>query len=228
MISFKDDLVGDFTHLSLNVIFELRKHLKRKRLHMIAALAIFIPLIFYAIPPLFNIEFADTAVAFANSNLGFITLLITISGAIFAGDAVSSEFEKKTGLMLFPTPQRRTSIFVGKFLAALIATWLVVALYYLVTVMEIAQIYGVTEISNELTKSFLLALIYSVSVVSLIFFFSSILKRTITSTLIGFFLLMMIMPIISSVLMWVEVEPWFIVTYPSGLITSVLGLPSVL
>ncbi|MCK5560969.1 MAG: ABC transporter permease [Thermoplasmata archaeon] len=175
MTAFKDNVVSDFNHLYININFELRKHLRRKRILMVTALAIFIPLIFYAIPLLFDINFADTAVAFASSNLGFVALLITISGAIFAGDAVSSEFENKTGLMLFPTPQRRTSLFVGKFLAALIATWLAVSLYYMVIAMEIAQIYGLTGISQELAKSFLLALIYSVSVVSLIFFFSSIL-----------------------------------------------------
>ncbi|MCK5560970.1 MAG: hypothetical protein KAJ51_10270 [Thermoplasmata archaeon] len=37
---------------------------------------------------------------------------------------------------------------------------------------------------------------------------------------------MMILPIISNVLMWVDVEPWFMVTYSSGLITTVLGFPS--
>jgi ABC-2 type transport system permease protein len=224
-VVFKNDLFSDFTHLILNIKFELRKHLKRKRLYLVVALAILLPLIFYVIPPAFGIEFAETAATFANSNLGFINLLIVISGAVFVGDAVSGEFENKTGLMLFPTPQRRTPIFVGKFIAAVIGVWLVVSLYYLVTVLEIVQIYGIAGISTEITQSFLLALLYSISVVSIIFFFSSILKRTITSALIGFFLLMMILPIISGVLIWVDVDPWFIVTYSAGLITGILGLP---
>ncbi len=193
---------------------------------MVVALTILIPLIFYVIPPAFNIDFAETANEFANTNLGFINLLIIISGAVFAGDAVSGEFEKKTGLSLFPTPQRRTSIFVGKFIAALLATFLVVTLYYIITSLEIIQIYGAGEISIELAKSFLLAMIYATCVVSIIYFFSSILKRTITSTLIGFFLMMMILPIITSVLIFANVDPWFIVTHPAGLITDVLGVAS--
>ena len=222
---FKDDLLSDLTHLSQNVQFELRKHLRRKRLLLVVVLAILLPLIFYVIPPLFAIAFAESAAAFANSNLGFINLLIVISGAIFVGDAVSGEFENKTGLMLFPTPQRRIPIFVGKFIAAVIGVWLVVSIYYFVTIVEVAQIYGISELSTELTLSFLLALLYSISVVSVIFFFSSVLKRTITSALIGFFMLMMILPIISGVLSWVEVEPWFLVTYSAGLVTGILGLP---
>ncbi len=40
-----------------------------------------------------------------------------------------------------------------------------------------------------------------------------------------YWLLMMILPIISGVLIFVDVEPWFLVTYSAGLITGVLGLP---
>ncbi len=223
MTSLKDDLVGDIINVYLSVKFELRKHLKRKRLHMVVALAILLPLIFYVVPLLFNMDFADTANEFASGNLGFITLLIIISGAIFAGDAISSEFEKKTGLLLFPTPQRRTSIFVGKYIAAIVSVWLVVSLYYLITMLEIVQIYSMGGISIELAKSFLIALLYAASVISIIYFFSSILKRTITSTLIGFFTLMMILPIISTVLSAVDVDPWFLVTHSANLIAEVLG-----
>jgi len=182
-----------------------------------------IPLLFYVIPPLFDIDYADTPNGFANNNLGFVSLLILISGALFAGDAVSSEFEKKTGLLLFPTPQKRTSIYMGKYVAALIATIFIVTLYYLITVLEMAQIYGVSGIEIEVVKSYFIATLYAASVISLIFFFSCILKGTISSTLIGFFLLMMIMPITSAVLTIADVEPWFLVTYSAGLITSILG-----
>ena len=223
MTSFKDDLVSDIINVYLSIKFELRKHLKRKRLLMVVALAIVLPLIFYVVPLLFDMDFADTANEFASGNLGFITLLIIISGAIFAGDAISSEFEKKTGLLLFPTPQRRTSIFVGKYIAAIISVWLVVSLYYLITMLEIVQIYSMGGISIELAKSFLIALLYAASVISIIYFFSSILKRTITSTLIGFFTLMMILPIISTVLSAVDVDPWFLVTHSANLIAEVLG-----
>ena len=50
-------------------------------------------------------------------------MLIIVSVALVTGDAVSSEFEKKTDLLLFPIPQRRTSIFAGKYVAALIASF---------------------------------------------------------------------------------------------------------
>jgi len=225
MRSFKSEIIGDIFNTYLSVKFELRKHLRRKRLLIAVSLSIIIPLIFYVIPKIWDVGFADSAGEFASSTLGYIDLLMIISGAIFVGDAISSEFEKKTGLLLFPTPQRRTSIFVGKYIAALIATFSVVSLYYLTVTLEITQIYGAGEIPTELVKSYLIALLYATSVLSVIYFFSSVLKRTISSTLLGFFFLMMILPITDRVLKSADVEPWFIVTYSAGLITDVLGSP---
>ena len=215
--------VDDFRNMYLTIKFELLKHVKRKRILITLILAILISLIFFTVPPLLGQEYADTANGFASSNIGFINMLIIISGAIFAGDCISGEFDKKTGLLLFPTPQRKSSIFVSKYIASILATWLIVSIYYLVTASEIAAIYGVSGLTVELGQSFLLALIYASSVVSIVFFFSSVMKKPITSTLIGFFLLMMILPIITGVFTVAEVDPWFIVTHNEGLITDVLG-----
>jgi preprotein translocase subunit SecG len=46
------------------------------------------------------------------------------------------------------------------------------------------------------------------------------------STLLSFFGLIMILPIVSSLMMVAEVEPWFIVTYSAGLITDVFLQPT--
>jgi ABC-type transport system involved in multi-copper enzyme maturation permease subunit len=191
---------------------------------MTGILAILLPTLFYIVPLATGRDFAATADAFASSNLSFIMILIIISGAIFAGDAVSGEQEKRTGFLLYSTPQRRNTISVGKYLAAITATLSVVSLYYLITALEITAIYGTAEISINFVKSFLTAMLYSTSVVSLIYFFSSIMKRSIVSTLLGFFSLMMILPIVSVVLSMVEIDPWFILTHSADLITNVFGL----
>ena len=226
MTSFKVDMISDLHHVCLNVKFEFIKNWKKKRIIIVLLLAIFLPVIFYAVPPAFDVDYAETANGFANSNLAFITLMIIISAAMFTGDTISGEFENRTGLILFPTPQRQNSIFIGKYVAALLATWMAVSLYYLITVLEIAQIYGAAEVTLELAKSFMLALLYSASAVSLIYFFSSVMKRTITSTLVGFFALMMILPIIGGVLSIADVDPWFLVTHSAGLITDVMNIAS--
>jgi len=215
----RDKIKNDFFDTYLSVKFELLKHLKQRRLLIVAALAVIIPLIFY-------VKIPDTADVFAANVLSFANVLIVISAAMFAGDAVCGEFEKKTSLLLFPTPQRRASIFAGKYIAALLATFLVVLLYYLTMTLQIVQLYGWGETPTELAKSFLTALIFSAAAVSVVYFFSSLLKRSITSTIVGFLFLMMILRVVQMILTRVDQEPWFIVTYSADLITDVLGVSS--
>jgi ABC-type transport system involved in multi-copper enzyme maturation permease subunit len=214
-VSMKNNLSE--TWLSLR--FELLKHLKRRRLLILVALAVLLPLF-----PL--ISRPDTAVEFAGSSLNFISVLIVISAAMFAGDSVCGEFEKKTSLLLFPTPQNRASIFAGKYLAALLCTFLVVALWYVVLTLEIGLLYGWGETPSELWKSFATALIYSAAAVGVVFLVSSLLKRSMSATIVGFLVLLMILPITSMIITRLDQEPWFIVTYSAGLITSVLGVSS--
>ena len=225
MTSLKTGIAEDSSHTYTSIKFEMQKHLKRKRLVIGLLLATAIPVLFYIIPKLWDVGFLGTPEIFLSNNLSFINILIIISSALFAGDAISGEFERKTALLTFPTPQRRTSIFLGKYCAALIAISVLVSLYYLITMVEVMLIHGINSVPHEIFTSYLLALLYGSSVLSLTFFFSSILKGVISSTLMGFFTLMMILPILSTLLMVARVEPWFIVTYAGGLITTVFGSP---
>ncbi len=223
MGNFNNEAMDDVHNVWLTIKFELRKHFRRRRFTIALGISLFIALIFSFLPFLIGGDFPDNGVAFFNSNLGFIGMLIVIVAAIFAGDVISSEFEKKTGLLLFPTPQRRGTIYVGKFIAALIPVLLSVGIYYLATSISVVAIYGFGDLPIEALYSFLIALVYSTSIVAVIYFFSSFMKRSITSSLVGFFLIIMIFPIISAILNAAGIEPWFILTYSGDLITTVLN-----
>ncbi len=225
MSSLKTTITEDFSHIYATTKFEILKHLKRKRLVIGLLLATAIPILFYIIPKVWDVPFMGTPKLFLSTNLSFINILIIISSALFAGDAVSGEFERKTALITFPTPQKRVSLFVGKYCAAVIAITSLVSIYYLITTIEVMVIHGVDSVPHEIFTSYLLALLYGSSVLGLTFFFSSILRGVMSSTLMGFFTLMMILPILSTLLMVVRVEPWFIVTYAGGLVTTVFGSP---
>ncbi|OGO02859.1 MAG: hypothetical protein A2Y91_08360 [Chloroflexi bacterium RBG_13_54_8] len=214
---------GSVSETWLSVRFEMLKHLKRRRLLIATALAIVVPLLFYIY---FYQEHPDAAGDFANVSLTFVNLLIVMSAAMFAGDAVCGEFEKKTSLLLFPTPQKKSSIFAGKYIAALAATFLAVSLYYLVTTLQIGQLFGWGDMPAELGKSFATALIFSAAAVSVVFFVSSLLKRSMSATIVGLLVLLMLLPIMSMIMTQLDREPWFVVTYSSNLITSVLGVSS--
>lgn len=223
MSAYSSEISDDIRKTLLSISFEMRKHYRRKRFQISLGIALFISLIFSLLPFLIRADFPSSGLAFADSNLGFASMLIVIAAAIFAGDAISGEFEKKTGLLLFPTPQRRGTIFIGKYIAAVIPVILTVSVYFLATTASIGVIYGIGDIPAEILYSFLIALLYSTSIVSIIYLFSSFMKRSIASSLVGFFLVMMILPITSMILNTAGIEPWFIVTYSGDLITNVLN-----
>lgn len=219
VVSVRNDLSD--TWLSLR--FELLKHLRRRRVYIVAAMAVIVPLFFYIY---YYQERPEAAVDFAGIALMFVDILVVVSAAMFAGDAVCGEFESKTSLLVFPTPQKRSSIFAGKYLAALMATFLVVSLYYVVLSLQTGQLFGWGDIPQEIGESFLMALVYSASAVSLAFLISGLLKRSMSATIVSFLVLMMILPIIQMIVSAMDREPWFIVTYSGDLITSVLGASS--
>jgi ABC-type transport system involved in multi-copper enzyme maturation permease subunit len=210
---------NDFFDIYLSFKFELLRHWKRRRLLIVAALAVFVPLIFYAYVP-------DDADIFAANSLDVVRVVGAIIAALLVGDAVCSEFERKTGLVLFPTPQRRFSIFLGKYFAALLPTLLAAVLYYVTITLQIAHLYGWAEIPVTLWKSFLIALLTAAAAVSVIFFFSSLLKRSVAAIVSGFMFLWMFSFILEGLLMRVGQEPWFLVSYSSRLIVEVLGVVS--
>ena len=221
---FNNEAMDDVHNVWLTIKFEMRKNFRRRRFTMALGISLFIALIFSFLPFLIGGDFPDDGIAFFNNNLGFVGMLIVIVAAIFAGDVISGEFERKTGLLLFPTPQRRLTIYVGKFIAALVPVLFSVGVYYLVTSISVVAIYGFTDLPIEALYSFLIALVYTTSIVSVIYFFSSFMKRSITSSLVGFFLIIMIFPIISMILNAAGIEPWFILTYSGDLITTVLNV----
>src|SRR5437870_13751262 len=49
---------------------------------------------------------------------GSITFVIILSGIFYGGDAISGEFQNKTGYFLVANPLRRSSIYIGKWLGA--------------------------------------------------------------------------------------------------------------
>jgi len=223
MSSLVSAVSKDLRDTALAMAFELEKHLRRRRILIALLLATVVPLLFYAIPRLRGVAFASTSTLFAGNNLGFASLLILISAAFFGGDAISSELDKRTFLVSYVAPQRRTSMFAGKFLAAFLATALVTTLYYGITLAEMESAYGWGDVPAAFSTSFAVALLYALAALSVAFTYSSVMRSTITSNMLSFFTLLLILPIVQTVLSIAGVDPWFIPTFYSSLITSVFG-----
>ncbi len=154
---------------------------------------------------------------------GFITLVIILSGIFFGGDAISGEFQNKTGYFLVANPLRRSSIYIGKWLGAFIASLIVFAAYAAITLGNGVYYFG-GDIPPQFGLSLLFSILYLMAVLGLTFFFSSLFKSSAMSILVTAILFLFAFSTIQLILNnLLGVEPWFIITYGAGIIGNVLS-----
>ena len=176
---------------------------------------------------------------FLVSNLGFysswwglsVTFVIILTGIFFGGDAISGEFQNKTGYFGIPNPVRRSSIYIGKWLSAFLAATAILVVYMVITIANGA--YYSATIANfgsglpyQFVYSLLYAWFYLAAVMGVAFFFSSLFKSSSISILVTVILLLFGFSLISTLVSdLVGIEPWFILTYGAGIIGNILQSP---
>ncbi len=177
----------------------------------------------YTRSPFFGFKDPDPALAFYSVFWGsFATLVVLLSVAFFGGDAISGEFQNKTGYFLIPNPLRRSVAYVGKWLAALGASTLILAVFALIALANGTYFFG-TSLPYQFGESVVFAWIYLVSALGLTFMFSSLFKSSSISILMTVILLLFAFNVIDVVAMVVAgIEPWFSITYAAGIIGNVL------
>jgi ABC-2 type transport system permease protein len=170
--------------------------------------------------------------AFLLSNLTFynswwgtsVTFVVVLSAIFFGGDAISGEFQNKTGYFGVPNPIRRSSIYVGKWLAAFIASAVMLGIFTVVTVGN--GLYYFSSIPYQFGESFLFALFYLVAVLGFTFFFSSLFKSSSMSILVTAILFLFVFTLLNElIVLLVKIEPWFLINYGANIIGSVLMSP---
>ncbi len=168
----------------------------------------------------------NPALAFYSAFWGrFVPLVILLSAAFFGGDAISGEFQNKTGYFLVPNPLRRSVIYIGKWLAAMGASTMILAVFTLISLANGIYFFG-ASFPIEFGESLLLAWIYLVAALGLTFMFSSLFKSSSISILMTVILLLFAFNVIDTITtLVVGIEPWFSITYAAGIISNVLVVP---
>ena len=155
---------------------------------------------------------------------GAASFVIVLSAVFFGGDAIAGEFQNKTGYFLMGLPIRRTTIYVGKYIAALLASICVLFVFFLIILANGVYYFGGDALPWQFGPSLLLSIIYLVAVLSTTFLFSSLFKTSaygfvLTAILfiIGFSLLQ---DVVQSIL---DYQPWMVISYASSAIGGVFG-----
>ena len=120
---------------------------------------------------------------------------------------------------------RRSSIYVGKWLSAYIASSIILGVSALIAIANQLYYFGVT-FPYQFGDALVFSWVYLAAVLGLTFFFSSLFKTNSLSILTSAILLLfgfdLIQGIVSSL---AKVEPWFVLTYGSSIIGNVMTNP---
>jgi len=197
--------------------FEFLKFLRGKRLPamlLLTTLTVFLTI---------AITRPEDSNEFINNLLEFITVFIVISVTLFGGDAVVYEFERKTGYLIFPMPLERSVLIFGKYFSAFIASMVVVGYHYLLSIVLVYVFNG--SVPSKVGLSFLYALLYVLSTLSIAFMISAFMRGTTGSSILTFALLILILPSINGAFAFTDVKPWFLITFAASIITLIFQDP---
>jgi len=151
-----------------------------------------------------------------------VTFVIILGGIFFGGDAISGEFQNKTGYFGIPNPIRRSSVYIGKWLSAFIAATVIFAIFAAITVGNGLYYFG-GYVPIQFGQSLLYAWFYLAAVMGFTFFFSSLFKSNSMSILVTAILFLFVFSLLETlVATLINVEPWFILTYGAGIIGNIL------
>ena len=171
-------------------------------------------------------SFLSTDLTFYSSWWGnAVTFVIVLSGIFFGGDAISGEFQNKTGYFGIPNPIRRSSIYVGKWLSAFLASTVILGVFAAITVGNGLFYFGL-NVPFQFGESLLFAWFYLAAVLGFTFFFSSLFKSSSMSILVTVILFLFGFSLIQTLVAGlVQIEPWFILTYGAQIIGNILAVP---
>ena len=220
-------LPGSLSQVGTVTKYELINYFRSRRFFILLLIGLLIGGILTALVAYYGIS------TFASSSLGFysfwwgnsITFIITINGIFFGGDAISGEFQNKTGYFLVPNPLRRSSIYIGKYFGALLASLMIFGAYAALTVGNGLYYFG-TNIPYQFGESLIFSVIFLVAVLGFTFFFSSLFKSSSISILVTAILFLFAFNIIQLLVStFAQTEPWFIISYGAGIVGNVLMDP---
>ncbi len=106
-----------------------------------------------------------------------VLLYIPVFASVFFGSpAISSEIENKTAYYIFPMPIDRYKLFIGKYLAALTVTLLIIAIYLVMEVGTLTYLLKAIPVVDFL-HSLVMLIIFIVSIMAVTFLISSIFNK---------------------------------------------------
>lgn len=218
------DIPSSLTQIGTITKYEMLNYFRSRRFFILLAIDLLIAGLLTFLVAYYGIV-TPTTTTFQFYSLwwsGVLTFIIALSGIFFGGDAISGEVQNKTGYFLVGHPLRRSSIYIGKWIAAFIASLIVLGVFVGVTVVNGLYYFG-TNVPWNIGEAFIFSILYLMAVLGLTFFFSSLFRSSSMSILVTAILFVFAFSLIEMLVQELAgIEPWFIITYGAGIIGNVL------
>ena len=224
-VASKSTVPSSMGQVGITIKYELLNYMRSRRFIILLVIALLISGLLSAIVGYYRPEsfLSDELTFFSQWWGSFVGFVIVLSAIFFGGDAISGEFQNKTGYFIVPNPIRRSSIYVGKWLAAFIASSIILGVFVGITVANEIFYFG-ASVPYQFGESAIFAWFYLAAALGFTFFFSALFKSSAMSILITVILLLFVFTLIQNLIAGlVQIEPWFILTYGSDIISNVLS-----
>lgn len=205
--------------------YQLREYLRSRRFVALLAIVLAVGAILTLIVHHFQGSIVSTNVAFYGSLWGGgVELPIILAAVFFGGDAIAGEFQNKTGYFLMGLPVRRSTVYVGKFIAAYLASLAMILIFLAILLANGAYYFGAAAVPWQLGPSLLLTLLYLAAALGATFLFSSLFKTSAYGFVLTAILFLFGFTLLQDVIVGLaKVEPWMIISYAETAIGSVFG-----
>ena len=207
------------------IIFEIKK--QRKKFYFFSLVAIIVAfLLGYILPLIPTYLLPDTQAEFFSNGLQFISFITLFAACLFFSGIICSEFDKKTGFIVFPKISKYKLI-IGKYFGNLILVITIISIYYFILGLLGFFYYG-GPINIRFFYSYGIAVLYIVVLSSFVTFFSSFMRSvnlTIISTLLILLIGFNIADQIITLIFADSFEPLYSLAYLGSLITGILEYP---
>ncbi|MFX1400321.1 MAG: hypothetical protein ACFE8V_03630 [Promethearchaeota archaeon] len=207
------------------IVFEIKK--QRKKFYFFLAVAVLVALLVgYLLHLIPGYLLPDTQAEYFSNGLTFISFLTLFAACLFFSGIICSEFNKRTGFIVFPKINKYKLI-LGKYLGNLIIVAFIVTVYYFFLGLLGFFYYG-GPINIRIFYSYCFALLYVITLSSFVTLFSSFLRSETITIIITLIILLIGLNIADQIVTLVfgdAVEPLYSVSYLSKLITSILRNP---
>jgi ABC-type transport system involved in multi-copper enzyme maturation permease subunit len=148
------------------------------------------------------------------SAVGSLGTFGVIVGAFMGGDAIAMDFGSGSGYFMLVLPVRRPILLLGRYVAAFLATFVLVLVYYGISLSGAVYFYGLGAIPlANLAVSIGLAALLALAVLATAFLFSAFFRSPAVSMLVTILVLFLAFTVVDALLTVTPVEPWFSLLY---------------